>query len=133
MRLLNILYSTVFNKCPQCHQGDVFTSKNPFALSKIFSMHERCSHCDLKYQKEPSFFYGAMYVSYALTSGWFIVWYLLYITLLSDIDTLTFALAMTGSFIVLSPITLRWSRLLWMNFFFKYSKNLSTKKQPTQL
>jgi hypothetical protein len=29
-------------------------------------MHDNCSHCGLKYQIEPSFFYGAMYVSYGL-------------------------------------------------------------------
>jgi hypothetical protein len=29
-------------------------------------MNEKCSHCGLKYQIEPSFFYGAMYVSYGL-------------------------------------------------------------------
>jgi hypothetical protein len=29
-------------------------------------MHEKCSHCGLIYQIEPSFFYGAMYVSYGL-------------------------------------------------------------------
>lgn len=26
-------------------------------------MHERCKHCNTKYKIEPSFFYGAMYVS----------------------------------------------------------------------
>ncbi|WP_317897880.1 DUF983 domain-containing protein [Aurantibacillus circumpalustris] len=136
MLLLNILYSTIFNKCPRCHKGDVFTAKNPYALNKIFSMHEHCSHCELKYQKEPSFFYGAMYVSYALTSGWFIIWYVLYITTFPDIDTMTFALAITGSIVVFSPITLRYSRLIWMNFFFKYSKEYSitnTEKKQIQL
>jgi hypothetical protein len=29
-------------------------------------MKENCSHCGLRYQIEPSFFYGAMYVSYGL-------------------------------------------------------------------
>ena len=121
MRLLNILFSTLFNKCPRCHKGDVFISKNPYTLNKIFSMHEQCTHCDLKYEKEPSFFYGAMYVSYGLTSGWFIVWYLLYLTVLSNLDTMYFALTIAGSIILLSPLTLRYSRLIWMNFFFKFS------------
>ena len=29
-------------------------------------MNERCSKCNTKYRIEPSFFYGAMYVSYAV-------------------------------------------------------------------
>jgi uncharacterized protein (DUF983 family) len=112
----------LFNKCPRCHQGDVFTEKNPYNLTKVFSMHETCGHCGLKYEKEPSFFYGAMYVSYALTSGWFTIWFLLY-NYVIEIDTLTFAFAMVGSIILLSPLTIRWSRLIWMNFFFKFNKD----------
>lgn len=131
MRILDMFYSTFLNKCPRCHTGDVFTEKNPYALTKIFSMHERCSHCELKYEREPSFFYGAMYVSYALTSGWFIVWYVLFLTVLS-VDTLYFALAITASIVVLSPITLRWSRLIWLNFFYKFDKQLKTNKQSIQ-
>ena len=30
-------------------------------------MNDYCSSCGLKYKIEPSFFYGAMYVSYGLT------------------------------------------------------------------
>lgn len=131
MKLLNILYSTVFNKCPCCHKGEVFTEKNPYALRKIFSMHKHCSHCDLKYEKEPSFFYGAMYVSYALTSGWFIVWYLLFLNVLSFMDTLTFAFLVTGSIIILSPVTVRLSRLLWLNFFNTFDKKLAAQHSPT--
>lgn len=124
MKLLNVFYSMFMNKCPRCHHGDVFTEKNPYSLLKIFSMHKNCSHCDLKYEREPSFFYGAMYVSYALTSGWFIVWYVLYLTVFKDMDALTFALLLTGSIIALSPLTVRWSRLLWLNFFFSFSKEI---------
>lgn len=129
MRIINTIISMLFNTCPRCHKGKVFKESNPYVLSKMFQLHETCSHCQLKYQKEPSFFYGAMYVSYALTSGWFIVWYVLYLTILKDVDTLTFALTMAGSLIMLSPLTLRWSRLIWLNFFYKYNKQLTTTQQ----
>jgi hypothetical protein len=95
-------------------------------------MHEKCEHCELKYEREPSFFYGAMYVSYALTSGWFIIWYVLFLTALKDLDALTFALLMTGSIIALSPLTIRWSRMLWLNFFFTFSKELYQSKKQKQ-
>jgi len=132
MKLLNIFYSMLFNKCPRCHKGEVFTANNPYSLAKIFSMHDKCSHCELKYEREPSFFYGAMYVSYALTSGWFIIWYVLFVTVLKELDALTFALLMTGSIIALSPLTIRWSRMLWLNFFFSFSKELNQSKKHTE-
>ena len=66
-----------FNKCSRCHQGDVFVSKNPYKLSMMFNLHKTCSHCHLEYESEPSFFYGALYVSYGISSGWFMIWYFL--------------------------------------------------------
>lgn len=125
MRIIHTIISMLFNKCPRCHQGDVFTEKNPYKLSKIFSLHETCSHCGLKYEKEHSFFYGAMYVSYALTSGWFTIWFAMYNYVLK-MEALTFALLITVSIIILSPLTVRWSRLIWLNFFYKYNKNYKT-------
>ena len=31
-------------------------------------MHETCANCDLKYEREPGFFLGAIYFNYGLTS-----------------------------------------------------------------
>jgi hypothetical protein len=44
----------------------MYLDPNPLHLSKILKMHNNCSHCGFQYQIEPSFFYGAMYVSYGL-------------------------------------------------------------------
>ncbi len=126
MKILNILTSTFLNKCPRCHEGQVFTFNNPYRLGSMFSIHKNCSHCGLKYEKEPSFFYGAMYASYALTSGWFIVWFFIDMFFL-HLDTLTFAVLITISIIALSPLTIRLSRLLWLNFFNKYDKQTHKK------
>jgi hypothetical protein len=87
----------------------------------MFEVHKTCSHCHLKYEKEPSFFYGAMYVSYAISSGWFMIWYALESTVLNW-ETLNFALFITGFIIIVSPLTLRWSRLIWLNFFYKFKE-----------
>ncbi len=112
------------NKCSRCHQGDVFVSKNPYKLSKMFEMHKTCNHCHLEYEREPSFFYGALYVSYAISSGWFMIWFALQNYVLNW-ETLHFALFVTGFIILVAPLTLRWSRLIWLNFFFKYKKEFN--------
>jgi uncharacterized protein (DUF983 family) len=60
----NRLYSILNYKCPRCHQGNLFIGK---AYSKhLAHMPEQCTSCGLRYEREPSFFTGAMYVSYAL-------------------------------------------------------------------
>ncbi len=91
-------------------------------------MHTHCSNCGLKYEKETSFFYGAMYVSYAISSGWFIIWYIIQNYLLNW-DLLTFAFFVSGFILIVSPLTMRWSRIIWLNFFYKYKKEFSKKNK----
>ncbi len=128
MLILNMLYSMLFNKCSRCHKGDVFVSNNPYNLPKIFNMHKSCSHCNLVYEKEPSFFYGALYVSYGISSGWFIIWYALEYTVLYW-ETITFAIFVMSFIVLVAPLTLRWSRLIWLNFFYTYKKEFKNLKQ----
>ena len=81
-------------------------------------MHQKCSHCGLKYMLEPSFFYGAMYVSYGITVAMavavFVASHLLGLGLLSSL---------IGIFVVLvvaNPFIMRVSRILYINLFIKY-------------
>ncbi len=120
------LYSILFNKCPKCHEGDFMVEKNMFNLKKAFKMNKNCSCCDLKYMMEPSFFYGAMYVNYSLTVGIAIITFI--------ISTLAFNLNLLESFIPIiicllltAPISIRYSRIIWINLFVKYQKDITLK------
>ncbi len=126
MKLIDAFYSMWHNKCPHCHKGNVFTEKNPYNLKKIFSMHKKCSYCNLIYEKEVSFFYGAMYLSYGLMVGWFLLWYALQNYFLNW-SLGYFMLFVATSIVLFSPLNLRWSRLLWLNIFFKYDKNFESE------
>lgn len=113
------LYSILFNKCPKCHEGDFMQEKNFLKLHKAFHMNKNCSKCHFKYMMEPSFFFGAMYVNYALTVGISILTFV--------IATLFFNLRLLESFIPIvivliltAPITIRLSRIIWINLFVSY-------------
>jgi len=69
----DIFYSTLSNKCPHCHQFNVFITNNAFDLKRFGKMNKSCACFGLKYEKEPGYFYSAMYVSYALMVGWFVI------------------------------------------------------------
>ena len=60
------LYSIFTGTCPVCQEESMYLEDNPYKITQIFEMHERCSHCHTKYKIEPSFFFGAMYVSYGV-------------------------------------------------------------------
>jgi uncharacterized protein (DUF983 family) len=113
------LYSILTGTCPQCQKESMYVDQNLLHLTKIIKMNERCSHCGLKYQIEPSFFYGAMYVSYGLNVA---------IGILTFIIVFQFDRSMLTSFItifivlILSfPIVMRLSRNLYINLFVHYN------------
>jgi hypothetical protein len=84
-------------------------------------MHEHCSHCNLKYQIEPSFFYGAMYVSYGLNVAIGIAAFIVsYVIFNSSIKTAF--IAIIAALILTFPLVLRWSRNIYINMFVSYDK-----------
>jgi len=118
------LYSILNNKCPRCQEGDFFVTKNPFTLKKNLAIHENCSACGLKYMIEPSFFYGAMYVSYGITVALSILTFM--ILYLFGLELLPIFIGIIVTLIVFTPLTLKLSRLIYINIFVHY------KKDPTQ-
>jgi uncharacterized protein (DUF983 family) len=115
------LNSILTGSCPRCQNESMYLDKNPLHFSKILKMHENCSHCGLKYQIEPSFFYGAMYVSYglnvALGVAAFVISYLIFKSNLK----IAF-ITIIASNVVLFPYVLRWSRNIYINLFVNYDK-----------
>ena len=122
------MYSILTGNCPRCHEESMYENSNPYALSKIFSMNDRCSHCGLKYKIEPSFFYGAMYVSYAVGVAFAVAAFVISYFILGS-TPLTGFFAIAGTLIVFMPIIMRLSRNIWINFFFNYKKEAGTKNQ----
>lgn len=123
MILPEVLYSVITNTCPRCHRGKVFENRNPYSFKNGLTMKPQCQCCGLKYERETGFFYGAMYVSYALTSGLFIV---IYISdaLWIHMQTWLLLTIITSLIIGLSPVAFRWGRIFWLNFFVRYDKRL---------
>lgn len=122
----NKLYSILYNKCPRCHRGAFFKNKVSFNLIKVTELHLKCSHCNLKYMMEPSFFFGAMYVNYALAVVLFVVIFILSKVLLK-LNILTSFIAVVIISLFMTPVTLRLSRIIWINLFVRYKKEFKNK------
>jgi uncharacterized protein (DUF983 family) len=57
------LRSIFQQRCPRCRMGRIFR----YSIFRGFpKMCARCSVCDLKFEREPGYFLGALYVSYGL-------------------------------------------------------------------
>ena len=119
------IYSIAKGKCPKCHEGDFFKYKFTFNPSKITQLHDNCPNCNLKYMMEPSFFYGAMYVNYGITVALSVATFLV-ASLVFNLGLLQSFAAIIITLILLAPVNLRLSRILWINMFVSY--DTKTKK-----
>jgi len=128
MIIPEIAYSTVSNKCARCHKGNVFENNNPYSFKNGLTMKDSCSECNLKYEREPGFFYGALYVSYALMSGIFIVWFLADLFWI-HMEAVTLAIVVASTMLVLFPVVYRSARIIWLNFFIRFNKKYSIKNK----
>ena len=114
------LYSILTGSCPRCHSESMYSYKNPYRFGGLFKMQEKCSQCGTKYKMEPSFFYGAMYVSYAVGIAFAVaVFVITFLMLGADLPT-TF-IAIVATLVVMLPVIIRLSRNIWINFFIHYN------------
>ncbi|WP_378178723.1 DUF983 domain-containing protein [Aquimarina sp. SS2-1] len=115
------IYSIFTGTCPVCQNESMYKEVNPYKLGKVFQMHERCSHCNTKYKIEPSFFYGAMYVSYGVGIAFAVAAFIIG-HLFLKMGLLHTFFAIVGTLIIFFPIILRISRNIWINIFMHYGK-----------
>src|SRR5690606_27307945 len=114
------LYSILTGTCPKCNIGKMYRSKNAYNPTETLKMHENCSACGMKYQIEPSFFYGAMYVSYGLGIAFAVAAFVItYLIMGTELNTAFYSII--GTLVVFMPIIMRLSRNIWINLFVKYN------------
>jgi uncharacterized protein (DUF983 family) len=92
-------------RCPRCLRGAVFEG--------LLRMRETCERCGLRFEREPGFFVGAMYVSYALAValGAPLAFGLLEVGVPLGRTMLALAVAL----VALHPLLFRYSRVIWLH------------------
>ena len=92
-------------------------------------MDRTCSKCGLQFEVEPGFFFGAMYVSYAISVALFVTITLVLYNFFGDPDLWVYITTVAVASAVLYPLTFRYSRIIFLHIFggIKYNPDLSTK------
>lgn len=128
------LKSAMEGKCPRCRKGNMFSA--PLLSFKSKKMYEQCPHCDLKFEKEPGYFYVAMYVSYAFIVAQLVAscvgTYILTGNLESPWLYLSVAVAVA---ILLAPFNYRYSRIVlmyWLTPQFKFQERHFLKRKEAE-
>lgn len=95
-----------------------------YDLKRFAHMNDRCRVCNEDFKRETGFYFGSAYVSYGLTVAFGIALFIVMCGLFNadaSVFLFTFCLLM----LLLLPVFYRLSRLIWINFFVRYSKPLN--------
>lgn len=101
--------------CPRCRQGKIF-KYSLYNVRHFDEMYEHCPHCGLRYEIEPGYFWGAMFVSYALSGGVALVMGFLIFYGLNDPGGWTYVIIICPMLVLITPVNFRLSRVLWLHY-----------------
>jgi uncharacterized protein (DUF983 family) len=117
-----VINSILTGSCPKCQEESMYVERNPYKLKTIYKMHDTCSHCHTQYKIEPSFFYGAMYVSYGVTVAIGVAVFVI-LNLIMQLNVTATFIGIIVAILALMPVTARISRNIYINLFIHFDKN----------
>lgn len=123
------LFSIFRFKCPHCHEGDFYVDSNPYNLMKVGDIRDSCSVCQRKFTPEPGFYYGAMYVSYALGVAVMVAAYVATIVLFPSASTGIAVTVVLASLLLLGPLLYALSKTMYAGLFMSYKGVEPTEKE----
>ncbi|MBI1950685.1 MAG: DUF983 domain-containing protein [Acidobacteria bacterium] len=94
-------------RCPRCLKGRVFRGH--------LTMHDACPACGLVFEREPGYFVGAMYVSYAMAIPAYLLAVVLLRFLFRRLSDLAVLAAGLPIICLCAPLLFRYSRVIWMH------------------
>lgn len=120
--------AAAFLKCPQCGKGNLFSTANPYNIKKFTDMPDHCPECGLSFMPEPGFYYGAMYVSYALTIA-LSVFNFIWVYMLWGFVVVPYLIINSVLLILLLPIFFRYGRSYYLALVYKIEKTANRRKK----
>ncbi|TAH21155.1 MAG: DUF983 domain-containing protein [Cytophagales bacterium] len=107
-------------KCPRCRKGRIF-EYSALNLPKFAKTYGHCPVCDLRFEREPGFFVGAMYFGYAISIATFVT-VAVAIVILSTVFQFQTSVSLYVTSIItvtllMAPVNFRYSRVLMLYFF----------------
>lgn len=112
------LYSILFLKCPRCHEGQ-FLEAHPYNLTRINKVMDHCPKCQLNYHIEPSFYTGAMYVSYGVGIAVAVAAYVLSLIFGFHLGPTGIFVTIIVALVILMPYIGAVSKSIWAHMFLK--------------
>ena len=102
-------------KCPNCDEGHVF--KQNRGLLQLPEMVDACEECGYRFDREPGYFLGAMYISYGLAAFQGILTFFCCYFFTPSISTLGQSIAVITVILLFGKKNYKLSRILYIHLF----------------
>ncbi len=110
------IQAIIEGKCPQCREGKMFMY--PFwQINKFDKMHDNCPVCNLRFEVEPGFWYGAMFISYGINVGFLALLGVAIFFIFNDPPILYYIIPITVLSLAAVPFNFRASRSIFIHLF----------------
>lgn len=109
------LKAIIETRCPRCREGKMFS--NSAWSSKFAKMPKHCDECGLRFELQPSFFDGAMYISYAFSVAIMITFGFGTYILGGDPPMWVYIMVVITAVLFLFRMSFRYSRVLMLHLF----------------
>jgi uncharacterized protein (DUF983 family) len=110
-----VIRSILMEKCPNCGKGEVFEKRKK--LFEFPVMKHACPECGYKFDREPGYFLGAMYVSYGLAVLEGIITFLICYFFFPDLPTIWIPILITVVLMLFSYRNFKLSRIIYIHIF----------------
>jgi uncharacterized protein (DUF983 family) len=88
-----------------------------YNLPNFAEMPTECPVCQLRFEREPGFYYGAMYVSYAFSVALVVILGTMTFYILENPDLWVYATVIFTIVLFLVPLLFRYSRIIYLYAF----------------
>jgi len=114
-------------RCPRCRQAPLFIE--PLDLGNPLAMHHSCSNCAQRFEPEPGYYYGAMFLSYGLSCFLLLPLALLLVFYFKwSVNGAMAVIIFLGAVFFLR--ILRFSRSLWIHLMIRYRPEKGKNYKP---
>ena len=110
----SLVWNILSEKCPHCGQDQAFEDRGIFRMPV---MKEQCGKCKYHFDREPGYFIGAMYISYAIAVLIGLVTFLFCHIIFPQMSTVGIFLAVIGSIFLIAKKNYKLSRIIYIHIF----------------
>lgn len=111
----NLVMNILTEKCPHCSKGHVFEKRTE--LFQLPVMKKSCDVCHYKFDREPGYFLGAMYLSYGLAVLQGLITFLICYFLFPAMPIIWVAFSVVGVIASFSLKNYKLSRIMYIHLF----------------